>query len=460
MNRCRRFLARYTWLVLGIGVFGAGCIPDRVSWSPDGHYLAFVGPDDKALWIWDTRTGEAQRLTGTGRPYEGDILFCRYLPSGNEILFGAGNIDNASLLRLNPRPPYKANPIADDVSPYYGLSKDGQFLYYIQKGKDNKSAVLIEHDLGHDVKKEILSVDGDAAGMIAPDASRSRILLSGEGGLLLFDRDKNTSRILYRVEKETVWWPTWVDSSRILFAACPESSHDPVGALVSYSLDDGTSRVLCDNVYGYFPLSLSPDGNSVAVPVSADPKGTTAQVAIVNVTTGEKRIVTGEGFVSPERPDVLVTRGAGSAVFSPDGKQIAYLSPPDLDNETAMVQIVNLETGKRITVWRNEEERLFSAAESLADSGNAPQALATYRDLLARFPQTLRAEEAHYRMMRLYLESPLADLDKAFEMLNKIKETHGLVEQVAPLFWPTQDRLATDPAEDWIQTYGTDASQK
>lgn len=218
--------------------------------------------------------------------------------------------------------------------------------------------------------------------------------------------------------------------------------------------------MFCENVYGYLPLSLSPDGKSVAVTISPDSKGKTAQVAIVDVKTGEKKILTGEAFASSERPDVLVTRGAGFAVFSPDGKQIAYLSPPDVDNEAAMVRILNLETGRKITVWRNEEERLFSVAESLTDSGNAHQALATYRDLLTRFPQTRLAEEACYRMMRLYPESPLADLDKAFEMLEKIKENHGLVEQVAPLFWREQDRLATDPPEDWIQTYGTEASRK
>jgi Tol biopolymer transport system component len=459
MNRFGQYLACYLSLVLGIGVFGAGCIPDRLSWSPDGRYLAFVGPDDKALWIWDTRTGEAERLTGMGRDYKAEILFCRYLPSGNEILFGAGSMEKAALLRLDPRRPNVTHSIADDVSPYYGLSKDGEYIYYFQKGKDNKSNALIEHDLRHDVKKEILNVNSDVGPMVAPNATRSRILLGG-GGLFLLDRDKNTSRVLYLEEKTEVWWPAWVNNSQILFAIHQESNQEPLGMLVSYSLDHGTSRVLCENIYGYLPFSLSPDGKSVALTVPTSPKGKTGQVAIVDVATGEKKVLTDEAFISPERPDVLVVRGAGFAVFSPDGQQIAYLTPPDLDNDAAVVRILNLQTGKRITVWRNDEERLFSIAESLTDSGNIPQALSAYRDLLARFPQARLAEEACYRMMRIYLESPLTDLDRAFEMLKKIKENHALVEQVAPLFWRGQDRLATDPPEDWIQTYGTDASQK
>ena len=62
-------------------------------------------------------------------------------------------------------------------------------------------------------------------------------------------------------------------------------------------------------------------------------------------------------------------------------------------------------------------------------------------------------------MTLTYLGQPQPDLDAAYQNWQKISD-NKLRDQIRPLFWREEDRVATDPAEDWIQTYGTEAAQK
>jgi len=468
-------------IVLLAAICLSGCIPDQLSWSPDGRYLSFVDADSSTLWVWDTRTGEATQLTGPDKTIKDDVLFARYLPSGSTILLGIGDFDDAELWTLNPKGRSQARRIATDVSPYYGLSQDGRYLYYVkerekskeneeedkaegteereedeenqedkaseQNEKDNSNGRyrIVEYDLKEHTEAVIFSTDFEIA-FPTPDSSRSRFLLSGESGLLLFDKNTRASRVLYAgAAKEfdwRIWWPTWVDDESIVWAVVREE--DGMGELVHYSLAGGTTKVLSDHVYGFYPLSLSPDGKSVAVTYWPDLEEENLQVALVDIATGKREMLTNEPF------------SAGFAAFSPDGTRLAYMTPPVIENDPAAVRILDIATGRKSGVWRNEQERLLAAAQSIADGGDVLQALAAYRNLLDRFPETPFEDLVRYEIVRLNLDPAIMDVDKAFEAW----ESKGPSTGIEKLFWRPEDKLATDPPEDWIQKYGTEESEK
>jgi dipeptidyl aminopeptidase/acylaminoacyl peptidase len=244
-----------------------------------------------------------------------------------------------------------------------------------------------------------------------------------------------------------------MDGRTVLYVTKLEDQKpDLVGDLEAYSLDDKTTRTLCKNVHlMYSPISFSPDRKSVVVTAARVGAGEEVdenrmgiwQVASANVTTGEITWLTDTPF------------GALAPVWSPDGKRVAYLSAAI---EGGVLNVVNLETRKTMFTWRNEEEHLFANAESAAEAGDSTRTLTGCSDLIQRFPQSKMCNAARYRMTLTYLGQPQQDLDAAYQNWQKISDTK-LRDQIRPLFWREEDRVATDPAEDWIQTYGTEASQ-
>ena len=59
-------MKRHAWVLVVATLLLSltGCW-ERLSWSPNGRYLAFIGPDDGAIWLWDTRGGRG--ITARGR---------------------------------------------------------------------------------------------------------------------------------------------------------------------------------------------------------------------------------------------------------------------------------------------------------------------------------------------------------------------------------------------------------
>ena len=482
MARRKGFASYLALVVLLASICLPGCIPEQLSWSPDGRYLSFVDADSRTLWLWDMRTGKAAQLTGSDMKIDDDVLFARYLPSDARMLVGVGDFDNTELWILDPKNPSESQKIAAGVSPYYGLSQEGRYLYYVkerersqetdetdkaketeereeneenQEGKESEQDEkdkndgryqIVEYDLEEQTKTIIFSKDSEMAFPV-PDSSRSQFLVSGEDGLLLFDKSTRASRALYTPEESDdmdVWWPTWVDDNSIVFALfSDQGGKEADGALVRYSLADNSMKVLCEHVYGWYPLSLSPDRKTVAGAYWTDEEEEILQVATVSVVTGEKKVLTDEPF------------SAGFAAFSPDGSRLAYMTPPTVDDHAA-VRIIDIETGRKSGVWRNEQERLLAAAESIADGGDVLQALEAFRDLIERFPETPFEDLVRYEMVRLNLDPAIMDVDKAYDVLGR----SSLSDQIEKLLWRPEDKLATDPPEDWIQRYGTEESEK
>ncbi|MBN1900162.1 PD40 domain-containing protein [Candidatus Sumerlaeota bacterium] len=418
--------------------------PQSISWSPDGQSVAFVSPDDTSLWIWDTRTGEAKRLTGVDRSLDKDVQCPKFLPSGKEIILCA---DEDLLYRVNIEPPHTAALIDKDVSSLFNLSLHGEKLYYLRKIEDRALCVLVECNPNTGEKTDLLKLE-EETGFPVPDETGRRIAYSSEDGLILFDRDTGTTQCLFSQEETIAFCPQWITNSTLVFTLMKEfeeSRDEMVSDLVLLSLDDKTTRVLCHDVYFFFPLSLCQDRKFIYMTV-LEKKSDAPQAARYNLENNSLEILTFETF------------GAANPVLSPDGKTLAYMINPDLDKPG--VSIMDLETRKRIIVWRDEEERLFSAAESFYESGNNILARSSYQDLVSRFPEGDLRKIAYYRLMELYLTPNLYDLDKAFDMLHKAGTDAEMVNRASPLFWNQSHFIAADSPEDWIQAYATEASKE
>lgn len=457
MNTVKRCVISHGFLAMVVAACFTGCIPDEalwspldrylVSWSPDGRYLASVGSDE-AVWLWDTRTSEAKRLTGESTKIEKKALFCKYLSSRAGILVGVGSVEDVTdLWQIHPASPDDPRRIATGVSPWCGVSQDGEYVYSIKK--DGKRYQLFEHDLQGNKETEILTTELEIGPVapVAPDATRSRIAISKGTSLLLLDRDNATSRVVFTQQDAIIAYPTWLDASRVAFQLISLQVDEVVARLMVCSVDDGTTRVLCDSALVFCPFSLSPNRESIAFTHVTGPglDEENAQMAVVDIKSGEMKVLTDESL------------GAAFPVFSPDGNRIAYFG-------TALVRILDLETGKKAAVWRTEEERLFARLEHLAETGDERQLLMTRDEIKTRFPEGEFGDLAEYFVVRFYMEPSHGDPDKAFDALRKTgtvpSDLDWLEEKVLAFFWPEGSRLATDPPEDWIQTYGTAASQR
>lgn len=449
MKSCKRLSLLWGFFLAMILLFCNGCdltfpFPQSISWSPDGKTIAFVPQDDTCLWIWDTRTGEAKRLTGVDRNLEKDVQGPRFLPSGNDILVCS---EEDTIYRVNIDYPNNAALIDKGVDSLFNLSMQGDKLYYLREIEDQNRYVLMEYDVICEEKSELLTL-GEETAFPVPDQTGRRIVFSTEQGLVLFDRDSGTTQSLFYQEETIAFAPQWLNDSTLVFTTIKESDEDMedmTSDLILLSLDDKTTRTLCNDVYFFFPLSLDKDRKFIYMTI-VERKNDATQVARYNLETGSREIMTDETF------------GAGNASLSPDGKFLACTINPDFSKPG--VSIMDVETRKRIVVWRDEEERLFSAAESFYESGNTLLALSSYQDIVARFPDGDLQKIAHYRMMQLYLTPNLYDLDKAFDMLHKVGTTADMVKRASPLLWNQSHFIAADPPEDWIQSYSTRASNE
>jgi len=457
-SRVKAGLMIGVWMVL---VAFTGCFFEKITWSPDGRYVVYSDYDKGKLWRWDSQTGETQAVplresatSGKKEAIDDSVNSCRYLPSGKQILVvtGQGRDNDVCKHYLLDVRTGLCDRIASDTLLYFDVSSDGNRILYMKTDKEKHRTRLLEYTR-RSGERTLLSSKAELA-FPSMDPAGKRILYSGENqGLCLLDSDKGTTRSLLAGEKRVYYWPRWMDGRTVLYVTKLEGQKpDMVGELQAYSLEDKTTRTLCSNVYFmYSPLSFSPDRKSVVViaaRVGAGEKideneGKIWQIAAVNIATGEVTWLTNSPF------------GTLAPVWSPEGKRIAYLNAAV---EGGVLEVLDLETKKTTFTWRNEEEKLLAAAESAAQSGDSAKALAGWKELTERFPNSKMGDAPQYQIAVACLDQPQQDLDAAYQAWRKIGSKH-LRDQIRPLFWREEDRVATDPAEDWIQTYGTEAAQ-
>ena len=122
----------------------------RISWSPDGHHLAFWGADASELYVLDTRASQLRRIAFVDTPLDGYPSPLNWSPDGSRLAFSAIVREDSTLsdpsLTLNGISEFTTelflydfasaetirltnNNFRDDVGPW---SPDGNRLMYEQ----------------------------------------------------------------------------------------------------------------------------------------------------------------------------------------------------------------------------------------------------------------------------------------------------------------------------------------
>ncbi|MXV85257.1 hypothetical protein F4X88_10185 [Candidatus Poribacteria bacterium] len=108
--------------------------PPDLTWSPDGHFLAYTSNRDEKLktYIMDTKTREHRRLTDH---HEGE-LYPAWSPDGKWIAYVAGDAGRSHIYKTDVN---GAHPIALTEPGYYGRpawSPDGKQIAFVSLSHD------------------------------------------------------------------------------------------------------------------------------------------------------------------------------------------------------------------------------------------------------------------------------------------------------------------------------------
>ncbi|GEM_PF-6589688 len=431
-----------------------GCKYPPFSWSPDGKRVAFIGPDDERLWIWDTQNGKATRHA---RNPDEPVKYCQWLLLDDDILLGTGSKNESEMkfykLDIQSDAVYE---IADGVEMFtFTVSDDGRYLYYAKEiSEDEKRYEFYEKDIAHPDTERALFQCKEQITFPAIDSSRSRILFSVESKkIYLYEMGQDSPRVLLSDEELGFYWPTWIDDETILFTAATDENSD-VGTLYVYSLKERTRREIGRNVYTLGQPSFNPNHRLVAVTMDTENLQeeqrraaiSTDQTAIIELASGKIVHLTENPF------------GNVFAIFSPVDNRLLYQSPTEAEDGEGMYHILDPDTKQDMMIWRDDEERLFSTAENFMAKGEFILSLATFKDLLSRFPDTRLKKFIDYNLVEISLLPETEDADLVFASLKELPQ--NLRSSAETMIWRDEDRLAEDPAEDWLVRYGTDASHE
>ena len=181
--------------------------------------------------------------------------------------------------------------------------------------------------------------------MPRPDGNRQRVLFADEHSVFLYDRAAKKTKTILQTPELSFLWPDWLDEDHILVMCKSESD---TGHLLVASVVDDSSRELCDNVCNDMPFTLSADRTLVAAVFGSGEEAADMQVGVVDIPTGDRKLMT-------EEPN-----GAGFGTLSPDGKRLAYMSPPELESDAGspvVIYVVDLETKEKTTAWSNAPKK-------------------------------------------------------------------------------------------------------
>ncbi len=417
----------------------SGCVTNPIAWSPDGRYIAFTGMDDEKLWVWDN---QSQTIT----LYNDDhIRECRFVNNGEELLYTKSRQDPGEYYDF-----FKTNihshgeeVLVEKAALFFDTSDDGKYLFYLKEDEEKKQCELWQIDITTKENTRLFGqqdlnidfVDVDSSGqrfLFTADKSHIALWEKGDTGKLKLLKENNTRDLVF---------PQWLDHDRYFYY---ETDNDnDVGNLILDSIKSPNPNILCQDVCVWDLPSITPNKKTIIVSVRLDEKN--SQLIEIDLTTGEKKLLTNHIF------------GASWGALSPDGKKLAYIPSPYKDESHFMLRLLNLENGKEQIIWRNHEERLFAISEALFQQEEYALAVSSYHDLLALSPGPEMANMAWLRIMQSYLTPLHLDLDKAFEALNEMPQPDIMAHS---LFWKETVRTVSDPADDWIEQYGTKESQE
>lgn len=446
-----KFSSKRLWLTCLVSIAAAvlltGCPPvNMLSWSPDGHSLAFIHPQGE-LWRYDTATREAKKLTETS-----GCETCLYTPSGKGILLASGE-GQSDLQKISLFDVYSQTIalVAEHVNKLeYGVSPDDQYFYYIQE----KKAIVEVRMKAPEKRRALYESKVEMEGLaVSPDGQRI-LFATPEGVQCLYLRNLQCGTVFQwkeaGIERQDAefYYLKWADNRHALLLIESEANNDDLCDLYRVSIDDHKPVRVAQGVYPLTPPSVSPDGASALFTKVLDPAAEdlpdNLQLVRIEFSSGKTTVVRRDPF------------GALNGSYGPDGKTIAYISGGE--DEMALM----LYEPKRAAwsmVWNAAEQPSLPEAFRFEQEGNPEEAAAAYRQCVTGWPENKECERAWHGLMELYLGPKLFHLDRAYDAMNRL-DTKELVEGVRTRFWRPEDRLASDPAADWILRHGTEASQR
>ena len=241
----------------------SACVTDPIAWSPDGRYIAFIGGNDQRLWLWDSHTDETRKLT------DKEISACRFLPNGREIVYAEESNNIADFYKIDIHTNH-LEPLVQQASPYFDISNDGRYFFYLKDAPEDNNVSLWQKDLttnenvlltAHS-EHDIQCVDADQAG--------ERFLMTLDDGNIAFweKGQKGEPRILKHKDNALLVFPQWLDENRYIYFDAKKD--DEEGDLIVDSIDKSHPKTLCENAFYWDVPSLTADGKSAIVTVMFD----------------------------------------------------------------------------------------------------------------------------------------------------------------------------------------------
>jgi hypothetical protein len=447
------------------------------SWSPDGRYLVIVDPNENEAWRWDTVKQRPEPIPGL----KGTEVTRFHFTSNREAIvmgtrFKTSSImgpDADGLVKLNLMDGYFHEVPPGAEAQWFAVSPDGSRIATVhaasseEEGEEGGERYVVAIAPSNDVnkrrivgefKEELLTPAFDRTGTrllltkaVAEDQLPEGVEEGAEILLLEFDTDTTQVRSFVRSFGEYPINPRWIgdDAFTYLRLREDEEEEDGISALMLMAIDGGEPEQIYDHTFYYFPPSVSPDGTTIVFSAALNHEmsldevmQSSVQLMAHNLESQEQAVLTDEPF------------GAYAGEFHPTKNQVAYAT----GDGPMSVRILDIDTGHRQIVWRNEEEQLFAAGERLAETGDIGMALANFDELLHRFPESGFRSRTFYRKMNIHLDSTLNEFDQAVSAFEEL--SYGdLRPQARALLWQQPDAEASDPSGDLLRRYKTQASE-
>lgn len=457
----------------GIILMLTGCYDQLVSWSPDGRYILYSIPDETTLWRWDSKTGKAEEIKllvrkGSGKPsskpeiLHKEIMGSKYISGGTK----AAILTTGEELYLLDFKTGLCELVDDNVGSGFYASEDDETLYYVRQEGDKGKEIFTLIEYKNSKKTSLFSQEEEFLHpCVSPDGNY--ILYGSEHALGLYDLKEKKSIILLSDNEGGFVSPRWVNRNEIVYIYLPASDNE-YGTLYKASIDlnnmkiSSTPQVLKEGISPLFSISITDYSREIKNTENRESSTLqkTEPVATVTMATQDKDIMqaavisinTGEIIL---KSDVLSS--AVAPTLSPDGKYLAYLSGRD---DYVFLIIRDLKTGNQTRVWRNKVEKLFVEAEDLTRAGEFKKALDKYNFIIKEFPDSKILKDVYLNLANLPLKPEVCDLDDAYGNIEKAGDFNNLPPKLMDYLWRPEDRIAVDPPEDWIQTYGTEKSRE
>ncbi|MCY4518795.1 MAG: cell wall-binding repeat-containing protein [Acidimicrobiaceae bacterium] len=289
----------------------------KISWSSDGHRLAYWSVDAGALYVLDLRDGELRRIAQVDSQMDGFGSTLNWSPDGSRLAFDAIVEEESTL--SDPR--LTVNGVSEFTSEL--------FVHDVESGETTR---LTHNNFVDSVGP--WSPDGTRLSFIRSPASSTWMSPAGLVAyrrLIVLDLTTKESHELHPYVLDTLWSP---DGETIAFSAVPNGSFNTVAKSLYLATPDGSQvqqvpGPSCDGCRRYatkFPLpsihldGWSPTGDQIAYSALfwADRKGLTRQVA--SDETSE---------VFHESEDELFASGRSERLrfigWRPDGRNLMYL---------------------------------------------------------------------------------------------------------------------------------------